>query len=126
MFCFQFEGIRLVKGTRGWIILEDDNPIFKRPYKFNEVEKTFVQAWKLELLDIGLVELSKGEYALVTMMSTKDIFGNWTKGCMCGDFHLVYKRTRLDKYAMPFPKEIFDDLGQTNVFNTLDWRFGYH
>jgi hypothetical protein len=32
----------------------------------------------------------------------------------------------LDKYAMPFPKEIFDDLGQTNVFNTLDWRFGYH
>ncbi len=73
------------------------------------------------------MEMSRGEYALTVVMPTKkDIFGNWTKGRMCGDFCRVNKRTCLDKYAMPLPKEIFDDFGQTKVFNTLDLRFGFH
>jgi hypothetical protein len=46
--------------------------------------------------------------------------------CMCGDYHLVSKRTHLDKYAMPLPKEIFDALGQAKVLSTLDLRFNYH
>jgi hypothetical protein len=45
---------------------------------------------------------------------------------MCGDYCLINKRTRLDKYAMPLPKEIFDALGQAKVFNTLDLKYGYH
>jgi hypothetical protein len=58
------------------------------------------------------MELSRGEYVLTTMMLTKkDFFGNWTKGHMRGDFCSMNKRTHLDKYAMPLPKEIFDDLG---------------
>jgi hypothetical protein len=33
------------------------------------------------------VELSKREYASTTIMPTKkDIFGNWTKCQMCGDY----------------------------------------
>jgi hypothetical protein len=50
------------------IILEDDNPIFRRPYKFNEVERT---------LGTSLVELFNGKYASTTIMPTKkNIFGN--------------------------------------------------
>jgi hypothetical protein len=64
------------------------------------------------LLDVGLVELSRGEYVSTTMiLAKKDIFSNWTKRHMCGDYHMVNKWTHLNKYAMPLPKEIFDVLG---------------
>jgi hypothetical protein len=49
-----------------------------------------VQARTIVLLDANLVELSRGEYASTIVMPTKkDIFGNWTKWHMCGDYHLV-------------------------------------
>jgi hypothetical protein len=53
------------------------------------------------LLDVGLVELFTSEYVLTRVMPTKDIFGNWTKHRMCGDYHPVNTWIRLDKYAMP-------------------------
>jgi hypothetical protein len=89
--------------------LEDDIPIFKRPYRLSEVERTLVQARITKLLNVGLVELFSNEYVSTIVMPTKkDIFGNWIKHYMCGDYYLVNKHTRLDKYAMPLLKEIFD------------------
>ncbi len=41
-------------------ILEDDNLIFKQPYKLSEVEKTLIKAQTTKLLDAGLVEMFKG------------------------------------------------------------------
>lgn len=38
-----------------------------------------------EILEMGLLVLSKREYALIMVMFTKIyIFGNWTKSQMCG------------------------------------------
>jgi hypothetical protein len=66
-----------LKGQEFQIILEDDNPIFKRPYKFSKVEKKLVQAQTTRLLDAGLVKLSRDEYTLTIMTPTKkDIFDN--------------------------------------------------
>jgi hypothetical protein len=94
---------------------------------FNEVEKVLVQAQIVKLLDVSLVELSRGEYASATVMpAKKNIFGNWIEHYMCGDYCLVNKWTCLDKYAMPLLEEIFDALRQAKVFITLDLRFGYH
>jgi len=68
--------------------LEDDNLFFRQPYRLNEMERALVQAQTTKLLDTSLVELSKGEYAsTIVMLAKKDIFGNWTKRCMCGDYH---------------------------------------
>ncbi len=47
------------------------NPIFKQPYKFNEVERTLVQVRITKLLDASLVELSRGEYVSTIVMLTK-------------------------------------------------------
>jgi hypothetical protein len=116
-----------LKGQEVKIVLEDDNFIFKRPYRLSEVERAFIQARTTELMDASLMELSRGEYASATMMLTKkEIFGNWTEWCMCGDYHPVNKHMCLDKYAMPLLKDIFDALGQAKVFSTLDLRFSYH
>jgi hypothetical protein len=52
--------------------LEDDNLIFKQPHKLSEVEKALIKVQTTKLLDVGLVEMVKGEYALVTMMPTKN------------------------------------------------------
>jgi hypothetical protein len=57
--------------------MEDDNLIFKQPYKLSEMERAFIQAWTTKLLDVGLVELLKGDYVSTIVMPTKkDIFGN--------------------------------------------------
>jgi hypothetical protein len=45
------------------------------------------------------------------MLAKKDIFGNWTKQHMCGDYRLVNKRMCSDKYVVPLLKKIFDALG---------------
>jgi hypothetical protein len=71
------------------------------------VKRTLVQAWIIELLDVSLVELFKGEYALIIVMPPKiGIIRNW----MCGDYHLVNKWTHSNKYVMPLLKESFDAL----------------
>ncbi len=106
--------------------MEDDNPNFKQLYRLSEMDKALVQTRIVELLDAGLVELFRGEYVSTTWMLTKDIFGNWIKRNMCGDYRLMNKRTCSDKYAMPLSKEIFHALGWAKVFNTLDLKSGYH
>jgi hypothetical protein len=67
-----------LKGQQVHIILNDDNSIFRWPYRFSEVENDLVQAWTTwKLLDGGLVELFKGEFALTIVISAKkNIFGN--------------------------------------------------
>jgi hypothetical protein len=60
------------------------------------------------------------------MLGKKDIFGDWNKRCMCGDYSLVNKQTHPDKYVVPLPEEIFDAFAQAKVFNTLDLRLNYH
>jgi hypothetical protein len=45
---------------------------------------------------------------------------------MCGDYCPINKPTRLDKYAMLLPEQIFDALSQAKAFSTLDLKFGYH
>jgi hypothetical protein len=66
------------------------------------MEKDLVYVQTTKLLDANLVELLKGDYASTIMMPTKkNIFGNWTKRYMCGDYRLVNKCTCLNKYAMP-------------------------
>jgi len=64
------------------------------------------------LLDVGLVKLFRGEYALgIVMLAKKDIFGNWTTHHMCGDYRLMNKWIHSNKYAMPLLVEFFYSLG---------------
>jgi hypothetical protein len=70
---------------------------------------------------MGLVLLFMGDYALaIVMLTKKDIFYNWTKHHMCGDYHLVNIQIHLDNYAMPLLEEIFNTLKHAKAFNTLE------
>jgi hypothetical protein len=65
-------------------------------------------------MGLDVVKISNGEYALtIIMVTNKGIFNSWIKHCMCMDYYLVNKQTRLDKYIlMPLLEGIFDVLGK--------------
>ena len=119
-----------LEGYRGRpvrIQLEDDHPVFRRPYRLSLSEREGVRTRCIELQSTGLVELLNGEYACAIVMSAKkNIFGKWTEKRMCGDYRPVNKKTKSDHNPMPTPEELFDSLGVARVFNTLDLRSGYH
>jgi len=73
-------------------MLENDNPIFKWPYIFSEVERALVQTWTIKLLDVSFIELSIVEYAWTIMMLVKKIiFGNWIECYICGGYYIMNK-----------------------------------
>ena len=45
---------------------------------------------------------------------------------MCRDYRPVNRKIKLDRYPMPIPKELFNAIGFSRVFSTLDLRSGYH
>jgi putative transposase len=91
------------------------------------MERDLIQSRTLDLLEVGLVELSHGEYASATVMpAKKDVHGNYIDRRMCGDYRPINRQTKSDKYAMHTPEEIFDVVGHARVFSTLDLRTGYH
>jgi hypothetical protein len=60
------------------------------------------------------------------MTRKKDVEGNWTETRICGDYRPHNEKTVPDKYPMPVADELFDDLGGSDCFSTLDLRMGYH
>jgi hypothetical protein len=95
-----------------WIELASDMLIFHHPYRYSDMERDLIQSRMLDLLEAGLVQLSHGEYASTTVMhAKKDVHGNYIDRRMCGNYRLINRQTKSDKYAMPTPKEIFDVMG---------------
>ena len=45
---------------------------------------------------------------------------------MCSDYRPVNQKTKSDWYPMPIPEKLFNGIGFSQVFNTLDLRSGYH
>ena len=126
-FAFKLTDLEGYKGRPVRIQLEDDHPVFRRPYRLSLSEREGVRMRCTKLLSMELVELSDGEYICATiMLAKKDIFGNWIEKQMCGDYQPVNKKTKSDRYPMPTPEELFDSLGAIRVFSTLDLRSGYH
>ena len=60
-FAFSLQDLKGYKNKPIHIQLEDDHPIFRRPYRLNVSERIGVQARCQELLAARLIELSNGE-----------------------------------------------------------------
>jgi len=100
------------------IELAGDTPIFRRPYRYNDMERDLIQSRMLDLLEAKLVELLHGEYAsAIVMLAKKDVHGNYTNRWMCGDHCPINRQIKSDKYAMPTLEEIFDVVGHARVFS---------
>ena len=122
-FAFSMKDLGALIGPGIRIDLASTTPIFRRPYRYSDMERDLIRSRVLDLLEAGLVELSHGEYASATVMPVKkDMYGNYTDRRMCGDYRPINRLTKSNKYAMPTPEEIFGAVGHAKVFSTLDLR----
>ncbi len=89
-FAFNMKELGALIGPGIRIELASDMPIFRHPYKYNDMEKDLIWSWMLDLLEAGLVELLHGEYAsTIVMPAKKDVHGNYTNRWMCGDYRPI-------------------------------------
>jgi len=64
-----------------------------------------------ELYEVGLIQpLSSDFAAAIVMRAKKDSTGLWTKKKMCGDYRPFNLVTPQDKYPMPIPEELFNNI----------------
>jgi hypothetical protein len=60
------------------------------------------------------------------MLAKKDSAKLWIKKKMCGDYRPLNLVTPQNKYPMPIPKELFDSIGDLNIFTIVDLRQGFN
>jgi hypothetical protein len=60
------------------------------------------------------------------MPTKKDSFRLWTKKKMCKDYKPLNLVTPEDKYPMPIPQELFDSIGDSNIFTIVDLKQGFN
>jgi hypothetical protein len=56
------------------------------------------------------------------MLAKKDSIGLWTNKKIYGDYRPLNLVTPQDKYPLPIPKELFDNIGDSNIFTIVDLR----
>jgi hypothetical protein len=80
-----------------------------------------------ELHEAGLIQPSSFDFAAVTVMPTKkDSVGLWIEKRMCGDYRPLNLITPQDRYPMPILEELFDSIGDSNIFTIVDMRQGFN
>jgi hypothetical protein len=60
------------------------------------------------------------------MPTKKDLVGLCTEKRMCGDYRPLNLVTPQDKYPMSIFKRLFDNIGNSNIFTTMDLRQGFN
>jgi hypothetical protein len=60
------------------------------------------------------------------MPANKDLARLWTEKRMCGDYRPLNMVKPPDKYLMPIPKQLFDNIRDSNIFITMDLRQGFN
>jgi hypothetical protein len=70
-----------------------------------------------------LVSFNHQVFNFVTAMVMpikKDSTKLWIEKRMCGDYRPLNLVTPQDRYPMPIPKELFDSIGDLNIFTIMD------
>ncbi len=80
-----------------------------------------------ELHEVGLIQPSSSDFAAaIVMPAKKDSTGLWTEKRMCEDYRPLNLVTLQDRYPMPIPEELFNSIGDSNIFTILDLRQGFN
>jgi len=109
------------------IDLTDETPVYRRRHRLSKHEWELVDERCKELHEAGLIQPSSFDFAATIVMPTKkDFAGLWTKKRMCGDYKPLNLGTPHDRYPMPIPEELFDSIGDSNIFTIVDLKQGFN
>jgi hypothetical protein len=59
------------------------------------------------------------------MPTMKDLARLWTENRMCKDYKPLNLVTPQDRYPIPIPKKMFDNIGDSNIFTIVDLTQGF-
>ncbi len=80
-----------------------------------------------ELHEVGLIQPSSSDFVVATIMpAKKNSAGLWTEKRMCGDYRPLNLVTPQDRYPLPIPEKLFDNIGDSNIFTIVDLRQGFN
>jgi len=60
------------------------------------------------------------------MLAKKDSVGLWINKRICGDYRPLNLVTLQDRYPMPILEELFDSIGDSNIFTIVDLWQGFN
>jgi hypothetical protein len=127
VFAFSMKDLGKCKTMQFSIDLIDETPIYQRRHRLSKHEWELLDERCKEFHEVGLIQPSNSYFATaIVMLAKKDSFGLWTEKRMCGDYKPLNLVTPQDRYPMPIPKELFDSIGDLNIFIIVDLRQGFN
>jgi hypothetical protein len=80
-----------------------------------------------DLHEASLIQPSCFDFAIVRIMpAKKDSARLWIEKRMCGDYRPLNLVTPQNRYPMPIPKELFDNIKDLNIFTIMDLKQGFN
>jgi hypothetical protein len=127
VFAFSMKDLGRCKTMEFSIDLTDETPIYRRRHRLSKHEWELVDERCKELHEASLIQPSSSNFVAATVMpAKKDSPGLWTEKRMCRDYSLLNLVTPQDRYPMPIPEELFDSIGDSNIFTIVDLRQGFN
>jgi hypothetical protein len=98
-------------------------PIYWRKHRLSKHERELVNERCKELHEASLIQPSSSNFTTITiMLAKKDSTGLWTEKRMCRDYRPLNLVTSQNRYPMPILEELFDSIGDSNIFTIVDLR----
>jgi hypothetical protein len=127
VFAFSMKDLGRCKTMQFFIDLIDETPVYRKRHRLSKHEWELVDERCKKLHEAGLIQPSRSDFVAATIMpAKKDSAGLWTEKRMCGDYRPLNLVTPQDRYPMPIPEELFDNIGDSNIFTIVDLRQGFN
>jgi hypothetical protein len=127
VFTLSMKDLGRCKTMQFSIDLTNETPIYRRRHRLSKHEWELVDERCKKLHEVGLIQPSSFDFAIViVMLSKKNSAGLWIEKRMCGDYRPLNLVTLQDRYPMPIPEELFDIIGDLNIFTIVDLKQGFN
>jgi hypothetical protein len=116
-----------IKDKQFRIPVTDPAPVLRQKYRLSYAKKEILAEQMEERKAADFIRpLMSGYGAPVTMPPKKDEFGNWTLKRPCCKYRMLTKISVTDRYVLPTPEDIFDNIKDAQVYTTLNLCWGFH
>jgi hypothetical protein len=105
------------------IDLTDETLIYQRRHRLSKHEWELVDERCKELHEVGFIQPSSFNFVIATVMPTKkDSAKLWIEKRMCGEYRPLNLVTPQERYPMPIPKKLSNNIRYLNIFTITNMR----
>jgi hypothetical protein len=127
VFTFSMKDLSRCKTMQISIDLTDETPIYRKRHRLSKHEWELVDERCKELHEAGLIQPSSFDFTIaIVMLAKTDSTRLWTKKKMCRDYRPLNLVTPQDRYPMPISEELFNNIGDSNIFTIVDLKQGFN